>query len=140
MDDKIFKEKLSQLVSWYIPIYTEYSKILRKPKNKSDPSDCNLTLGPVVDEIKPCLKECTWCNKIVDQKTIHTLRHYNQAPKKRHWEHKCQTCKKIYDLSGPTPKHQKEIKKEVALARAKASGGFWWNNVWQVIDDSKSDD
>lgn len=150
MDNDEFKNKLSKICKWYIPIVNEgrgCSGALRKPKpeSKSNPS-----LGPVIEQMYPMLKPCEWCGNIVDQKTNHTRR--ITEPDKRgvavrcepYWEHSCHTCKKIWDPSTGQVKAKKtseyyQKQKLLKEAQAEENKKRWWNDpeVYTVSDNDK---
>lgn len=123
MDRKLFNEKLSQIADWYIPIVKENSRqsYNRKPMPGSE---LNPTMGPVIDQLKPCLNACAWCQKIVDQRTTHK-RVFNYKGRFTHWSHECQTCRSVYDpLTGKVVKKGVGDKKPKAVAAKKT---YWWN-------------
>ena len=137
MDDKKFKEELSKIAKWYTPIINEGSGIFRKPMPRSE---VNERLGPVIEELYPCLKVCGSCDKIADQKTNHTLRFTSIDGRRpaRRWEHTCQTCKKLLDpttlRAKDKPKTKYQIAKEAALKGEAPKRSYWWN---EGVNDTK---
>jgi hypothetical protein len=142
VDDTEYKFRLSQIGRWYIPIVNGRTSLQRKPMPDSQ---TNPSLGPVLDEVYPILKDCQWCGKLVDQKTKHTLRFMSIDGKRpeRRWEHKCQTCKR--QLDAQTGKLKEETKSRNQIAKEqhektnKSSAVHWWNDpaVYTVSDKDK---
>jgi hypothetical protein len=136
MEDKKFKEKLSTIGSWYIPIVNETTSASRKPQINSQ---TNPLLGPIIDKLNPCLKPCQWCNRIVDQYCTHNLRIGRGEP---YWEHNCKTCGRQWD-----PKTNKVIEKaKTAYQLAKelheqglaTKRSYWWNDSSVYTDSDKN--
>lgn len=132
MDDKLFKDKLSKIAKWYIPIVSERTRgqmpskaNSRKPMPGSTPNE---TLGPVVEELLPTLRPCEWCNTIVDQRQNHTLRFTSIDGKraKRRWEHTCQNCRRHWDEKTGRLKENKNAKPR-ANASEQEKKKYWWN-------------
>jgi hypothetical protein len=120
MDDNKFKEELSKIAKWYIPVISEGSGCrgnLRKPM-----PDCeiNPSMGPVIEELLPLMRVCDGCSKICDQRCSHTLRFKSIDGKrdKRRWEHSCQTCK--MPLDPETLKVKEKTKSAYMLAKEQA--------------------
>lgn len=123
MDPKLFKQKLTEIADWYTPIVKENSDkgYLRKPVHNSQP---NPTIGPIIEELKPCLNACAWCQKIVDQRTAHK-RIYDYRGRFTRWSHECLTCKSYYDPdTGVVMKKSQAAKKPKAVTAKKK---YWWN-------------
>ena len=96
MDDKKFKEELSKVARWYIPIVSDWNTDgrTRRPMPDSKPNE---SLGPIIDEVLPKLKPCEWCGKIVDQK-ISAQRVTNKLRSNRKmWLQRCTTCSQYYN-------------------------------------------
>jgi len=134
VDDVEYKFRLSQIGRWYIPIVNERTSFERKPMPDSQP---NATLGPVLEEVYPLLKDCQWCGKLVDQKTNHTLRFMSIDGKrpKRRWEHSCQTCRRQWNSETGQLKEKPKAKPRPAKPAVTA----WWNDpaVYTVSDKDK---
>jgi hypothetical protein len=138
MDENKFKEELSKVALWYTPVYTDSSQKLIKPRTTSD---VNSTLGPVIEELKPILRECPGCSKICSQRCTHTLRFKSIDGKRnqRRWEHTCQTCS--MPLDPETMKVKAKTKSAYMLAKElhEKNGGparpYWWN---EGIENKKS--
>lgn len=130
MDEKKFKEELSKIALWYIPVYTDRSEKEIKPQANSH---INSTLGPVIEELKPILRECPGCSKICSQRCSHTLRFRSIDGRRaqRRWEHSCQTCS--LPLDPVTMKAKAKTKSAYMLAKEAAERGegpkrsYWWN-------------
>lgn len=145
MEDKKFKEELSKIAKWYIPVVRDGSSVgtLLKPRSNSSPND---TFGPVIEELNPCLRVCESCDKITDQRVSHSLKFTSIDGKrpKRRWEHTCQTCKK--GLDPVTMKVKEKPKSDLAKAKEKAdavktsaSKKHWWNDPvnYTGLDNNK---
>jgi len=118
MEDKEFKEKLSKISNWYIPIVRDGSSL--GTYGKPMPTSCiNQTINPIIEKMHAQLRPCEWCHKICDQKQNHTLK-IDEKSGKREWTHTCQTCRRIWD---PNLKQLKALtKKKPTVAKKK-----WWN-------------
>jgi hypothetical protein len=105
MDDKIFREQLSLIAEWYIPIVADGSNRDRVPMVKSKP---NRSMYPVIKRLKPIERACVNCGMICSQRCSHTwtVNHYNRKLETPNWTHNCQTCKRPID-----PITQKVIEK-----------------------------
>jgi hypothetical protein len=129
MDDNKFKEELSKIAIWYIPIVSD-TQLYRKPMPDSVE---NNTIGPVIEQLLPNLRECPSCSKICDQRCNHTLKFTSLDGKrpKRRWEHSCQTCR--MPLDPVTMKVKEKAKsnymkaKEAALRGEGPKRSYWWN-------------
>ena len=132
MDDKKFKQELSKIAKWYIPVITDTTQKVIKPRTTSE---INPSLGPVIEELKPCLKPCGSCGTICEQRCNHTLK-YNRKQTERFWEHSCQTCKK--PLDSETMKVKEKPKSDYMRAKEAAEQGlgakraYWWND--SIVD------
>jgi hypothetical protein len=137
MDDKQFKEQLSKIARWYIPIVSEGTTLLRKPMPNSE---TNERLGPIIEELIPTLRACSGCDKICNQRTNHTLKFTSIDGKrpKRRWEHTCQTCRKLLDpatmRAKDRPKSKYQLAKEAAAKGEGPKRSYWWN---ENISDTK---
>lgn len=144
MDDAEFKAKLSKIARWYTPVVKDGSSLGTwiKPRSNSTP---NLTFGPVIEELNPCLRVCEGCDKITDQRINHTLKFMSIDGKrpKRRWEHTCQTCKRALDPV--TMKAKPKTKSKLTEAKEKADAAkapavkAWWNDpaVYTISDKDK---
>ena len=143
MDDKKFKEELSKIAKWYIPIVSEKGEggRNRKPKPNSQP---NQRLGPVIQEVIPVLKACGSCDRICQQRINHTLKFtsIDGRRSKRRWEHTCQTCKNLLDpvtmRAKEKPKSKYQLAKEAMEKGQGTPRPYWWNNP-EVYTDSDKD-
>jgi hypothetical protein len=131
VDDKKFKEELSKIARWYIPIVTEGTTLLRKPMPGSRPNE---SLGPMIEELMPTLRACGGCDQICQQRINHTLKFTSidgRRPKRR-WEHTCQTCKKLLDpvtmRAKDRPKSKYQLDKEAAQKGQGPKRSYWWND------------
>lgn len=132
MDDKEFKDKLSKIAKWYIPIVSDggYKGSLRKPMPESEK---NLTLGPVIEELLPQYNPCEWCGNVTIQRQSHTLRFTSIDGKrpKRRWEHTCQTCRRHWDPNTGKLKESRPKKTSNPPEKKK----YWWNEGIDKSDD-----
>ena len=127
MDDKKFKEELSKIAKWYIPVVKDGSSLGKeiKPRSTSQP---NPTIGPIIEELLPIVRVCSGCNKICDQRCNHTLKFKSIDGKrnKRRWEHSCQTCRQPLDPVTMKVKEKKKSAYMLAKEEAKKKE-YWWN-------------
>ena len=128
MDDNEFKNKLSKIAKWYIPIVSEGRGCkghLRKPMPDSE---TNETFGPVIEELIPQLKPCEWCGVVCNQKQNHTMRFMSIDGKrpKRRWDHSCQNCRRHWDSKTGKLKENKNAKPRANASEAEKKK-YWWN-------------
>lgn len=111
MNDNKFKDKLSEIAKWYIPIINEYSQA-KKPAINSNHNLINSTLGPVIEELTTPPQPCDWCGKIVNQCVSYqrVIPRENDPNAKTIWIEHCQTCHTYRNVDGGL---QKSCPKEV---------------------------
>lgn len=119
MDDDKFKQLLSEIADWYIPIQSETADRLRKPMPASE---INRSLGPVIETLHPQANPCTLCGVATVSRWRHTKK-VNSAGRKICWLHECGTCGRGIDPSTGdlVPKTRLRVP-----ARA-LTGVDWWN-------------
>jgi hypothetical protein len=107
MDDKLFKEKLSELTEWVYPRVADNGGGLERMPTKEEMAELvdelggleeldlteeevqlkiNDRLGPVVIKILHPLKACEDCGKMVAGRVLETKQYYTNRP---HWRKKC---------------------------------------------------
>lgn len=94
MNEEKFKDQLSKIARWFIPIVNDYSQV-KKPAVNANPEAINTTLGPIIEELTIPPTPCDWCGKIVNQSVNYqrVLPKVNELPKtKSVWVSHCKTC------------------------------------------------
>jgi hypothetical protein len=144
VDDKKFKEELSKIARWYIPIVTEKgdSGRSRKPKPDSQPNEM---LGPIIQEMLPRTDTCAWCGLIGDVSgKNHILKFTSMDGRRpaRRWEHNCQSCKRQMDPATGRAKERPKSKYQLAKEAVEKGQGtprpYWWNNPAVYTDSDKN--
>jgi hypothetical protein len=95
MNEEKFKDQLSKIARWFIPIVNEYSQI-KKPAVNANPNSINSSLGPIIEELTIPPAPCDWCGKIVNHEASHQRvlpRPTDEPRTKSIWVSHCRTCK-----------------------------------------------
>jgi len=107
MDDKLFKEKLSELTEWVYPKVADNGGGLERNPTKEEMAELidelggleeldlseeeaqlkiNDSIGPVVVKIKHPLKACEDCGQMVAGRVVQTKQYWTN---RMHWRKKC---------------------------------------------------
>jgi hypothetical protein len=105
MDKKQLEKKLSEIAEWVYPSVSLDNSYERVVPWDGKPYKHQYTLkpdmGPRIVKFRDdkCLRPCTWCGKICNQRqsiTRQTQEKKNQ-PDVIQWHHSCQTCQRVWD-------------------------------------------
>ena len=142
MDEKKFKEELSKIAKWYIPIVSDNRTKLRKPMPGSQPNE---KMGPVIDYLLPRTDTCEWCGLIGDVSAKNHILRFTSIDGRRparRWEHNCQSCKSQLDpatgRAKQKPKSRAQLAKEQHEKTNKPSAAHWWNDPAVYTDSDKN--
>lgn len=113
MDDKLFRQKLSEVAEWEIPKISDTGNGLSQSKGggrprknivELDPEDLdelieeepiepegpNETVGIRLIKLKPKIECCPDCGQLAEDRVVQTKMCYTNKP---HWRTKCTACK-----------------------------------------------
>jgi hypothetical protein len=142
VEEKKFKEQLSKIAKWYIPIVSDSRSGLRKPMPGSEPNE---KMGPIIDHLLPRIDTCEWCGITGDVSAKnHILRFTSLDGRRpaRRWEHNCQTCKRQLDPATgklkEKPKSRYQEAKELYEKTKKPPATRWWNDPAVYSDSDKN--
>lgn len=102
MRDEDFKNKLTEVAEWFIPLdidqpFTTKKQGYRGRPKASDTSTAlpvvgtNPTFGPVISKFKHCEKSCEDCGKVIDTQHVIEAKMYFTGYA-RHWRRRCVNC------------------------------------------------